>query len=120
MIFLAIGVAAGICSGFFGIGGGVIIVPALILGAKMSTHTATGTSLAALLLPVGVAGAWEYWKRGHVHVAAAILISAGLVLGAWAGARVALKLSGPQLRLAFGIFMTLMGLYVVGTALKKI
>jgi uncharacterized membrane protein YfcA len=119
-VFLAIGAAAGVCSGLFGIGGGVIIVPALIFAAKMPTHTATGTSLAALLLPVGLAGAWEYWRRGHVQPAAALWIAVGLLLGAWAGARLAQKMSGPQLRLAFGIFMSILGIYMAATAIRRI
>ena len=69
MVFLAIGLVAGVLSGLFGIGGGVVIVPALIMIAKMSPETATGTSLASLLLPVGALGAWYYYRHGFVAVA---------------------------------------------------
>ncbi len=65
LIYLAIGLVAGVLSGLFGIGGGVVIVPALILLARMPTLTATGTSLGALLLPVGALGAWTYYKNSH-------------------------------------------------------
>jgi SAM-dependent methyltransferase len=74
MEFIAIGVSAGILAGLFGIGGGVVIVPALLLVAKMAPDKATGTSLAALLLPVGALGAWRYYRldlvdlRGRTYV----------------------------------------------------
>jgi uncharacterized membrane protein YfcA len=119
LAFLAVGAAAGICSGVFGIGGGVVIVLALLWGMKWPIHTATGTSLAALLLPVGLLGAWEYWRRGHVNGTAALWIAVGLTLGAWAGARFAQKISGPYLRLSFGIFLALAGIYLAATAFRS-
>jgi hypothetical protein len=66
MEFLAIGMVGGILSGLFGIGGGVVIVPALMFVARMKPETATGTSLASLLLPVGALGAWHYYRHGFV------------------------------------------------------
>ena len=120
ILFLAVGGAAGICSGVFGIGGGVVIVPALLWGLKWPIHTATGTSLAALLLPVGILGAWEYWRRGHGHATAAVGSAGGLMLGAWVGARIAQKLSGPQLKLIFGIFLALLGLYLATTSFRDV
>ena len=107
VIFIAIGLFAGILSGLFGIGGGVVIVPALILLARLTPITATGTSLAALLLPVGALGAWEYYKRGHLNVPAAFFIALGLFFGAWIGARLAQNLSPVQLKRAFAIFLVL-------------
>lgn len=106
-VFIAIGFSAGILSGLFGIGGGVIIVPALILLARLTPITATGTSLAALLLPVGALGAWEYYKRGHLNVPAALFIALGLLFGAWLGARLAQQLSPVQLKRAFAVFLVL-------------
>jgi uncharacterized protein len=106
-VFIAIGFSAGILSGLFGIGGGVVIVPALILIARLAPITATGTSLAALLLPVGALGAWEYYKRGHLNVPAALFIALGLLFGAWLGARLAQHLSPVQLKRAFAVFLVL-------------
>lgn len=106
-VFIAIGFSAGILSGLFGIGGGVVIVPALILIARLAPITATGTSLAALLLPVGALGAWEYYKRGHLNVPAALFIALGLLFGAWLGARLAQQLSPVQLKRAFAVFLVL-------------
>ena len=96
----------------FGIGGGIVIGPALILLASFAPQTATGTSLGALLLPVGALGAWEYYHRGHVNIAASLWIALGLFVGAWFGARIALSLSGPQLQKAFAIFLVLMAIRV--------
>lgn len=106
-IFLAIGLAAGVLSGLFGLGGGVLIVPALIFLARMPTQTATGTSLAALLLPVGALGAYEYYKHGQLNFVAAALIALGLFIGAGFGARFALTLSGVTLRRMFAVFVAL-------------
>ena len=107
LIFIAIGFFSGILSGLFGIGGGVVIVPALIFFARLVPITATGTSLAALLLPVGALGAWEYYKKGHLNVPAALFIAIGLFVGAWIGARLAQHLSPVQLKRAFAVFLVL-------------
>ncbi len=107
MIFIGIGLLAGVLSGIFGIGGGVVIVPALILIARLAPITATGTSLAALLLPVGALGVWEYHKKGHLNVGAALWIALGLFVGVWVGARIAQHLSPVQLKRAFAVFLVL-------------
>ncbi len=107
MIFIGIGLVAGVLSGVFGIGGGVVIVPALILIARLAPITATGTSLAALLLPVGALGAWEYHRKGHLEIGAALWIALGLFVGVWIGARVAQHLSPVQLKRAFALFLVL-------------
>jgi hypothetical protein len=109
---MAIGLGAGVLAGMFGIGGGIVIGPALILLAKFQPQLATGTSLGALLLPVGALGAWEYWRRGHLNIAAGLWIALGLFLGAWVGARIAQSLSGPQLQKAFAIFLVLIAIRV--------
>jgi uncharacterized membrane protein YfcA len=107
LIVLAVGLAAGILGGFFGVGGGVLIVPALVLLIGVEQHTAVGTSLGALLPPVGVLGAWEYYKHGHVNMLYAALLGAGLIVGGYFGAIYAVKISGPVLRRAFAIFLGL-------------
>lgn len=104
-VFIAIGFCAGILSGLFGIGGGLMIVPALILLARFTPITATGTSLAALVLPVGILGAWEYYKKGHLNVPAALFVALGLFFGAWFGARLAQQLSPTQVKRAFAVFL---------------
>lgn len=105
MQFLLIGLAAGVLSGVFGIGGGIVIVPALVFLAQMAQKTATGTSLAALLLPVSALGAWQYYKAGALDVRAALLIAPGLAVGAFIGATIALQFPSRELQRAFAIFL---------------
>lgn len=103
-----VGLAAGVLSGLFGIGGGVVIVGALVTFAQFPVHKATGTSLAALLLPVAILGVWQYHKAGYVDFRAAGLLAAGLFLGAWIGARLALQVNGATLQRAFALFLVVM------------
>ncbi len=107
ILSLAIGLAAGILSGMFGIGGGIIIVPALMYAAKMGPQQAVGTSLGALLLPVGLFGAIAYHQAGHVNVRASLLIAAGLAVGAYFGAQISLHVDSTTLRKAFAVFLVL-------------
>ena len=97
-----LGVAAGVVSGLFGIGGAIIIVPGLVLVAKLSQHTANGTSLAALLLPVGLLGVREYYRRGEVVFPYAAILAGGLFIGALLGAKLAGSIPDVLLRRAFG------------------
>ena len=120
MILVLVGLAAGVISGMFGVGGGVIIVPALVILAGFSQHKAVGTSLAVLLPPVGIAATMEYYRHGNVGLRAALIIAAGLVLGAWIGAFFANKMSGPHLRLSFGVFICVMGIYMIYGAGKRL
>jgi uncharacterized membrane protein YfcA len=105
MIFLAIGLGAGVLAGLFGIGGGILIVPALIFTSGFKPQAATGTSLGALLLPVGALGAWQYWKNGDVNVKAALFIALGLAVGAYFGARIGVPLPPRILQRSFAIFL---------------
>ena len=107
-MFLAVGLSAGVLSGLFGIGGGIVIVAALVSLGRMPIHSAIGTSLAALLLPVGILGVREYWKAGHVDVRAAVLIAGGMAIGVFFGARYAQGLAPAALQRAFAAFLGLM------------
>ncbi len=120
IVLLLIGLLAGILSGIFGIGGGVIIVPALIYLLDFSQHKATGTSLAVLLPPIGLAAVLEYYRHSNVDLRAAIIIALAAILGAWLGAIAANRISGPILRLAFGIFVVGMGFYLIYGASKRL
>jgi len=102
---VVIGVVAGVAAGMFGIGGGLIIVPALALLYGMSQHAAVGTSLGAILLPVGALGAWVYWKNGNLNVRYSLLIAAGLLLGAFLGAKIVEPVSDLTLRRIFAGFL---------------
>ncbi len=107
LIFIVIGLLAGVLSGLFGIGGGIVIVPALMFFAKLPPVMATGTSLAALLLPVGALGAWEYYRRGNLNISAALWVALGLFFGAWVGAKLAQQMSPLQLRRTFAVFLVI-------------
>jgi uncharacterized protein len=119
-VLLVIGVLGGIAAGLFGVGGGIVIVPALIYWAGFSQHKATGTSLAVLLPPIGLAAAYEYYRHGNVDVRAAVLVAAGMFAGGWLGAYVANEMKGPHLRLAFGLFLSAMGIYLVYGACRRL
>lgn len=106
--YIAIGLVAGVLSGMFGVGGGILIVPALILLAQLPTKVALGTSLGALLLPVGLLGAYEFHRNGNLNVRASLLIAVGLFFGAWAGAKVAQVLPGLLLQRMFAVFIIIM------------
>jgi uncharacterized membrane protein YfcA len=103
--FLLIGLAAGILAGLFGIGGGVLIIPALVFFADMPIKVATGTSLGALLLPVGILGAAVYYREGHLDVRAALLVAAGLFVGAYLGALLTHMLGTSMLTRLFAVFL---------------
>jgi uncharacterized membrane protein YfcA len=116
LIFISIGLAAGLLSGLFGIGGGIIIVPLLLLVTKMEPTTATGTSLMALLLPVGGLALWEYYKNGHVNVVGGLLIALGLFIGAYFGAKVGLSLNPTTTKRVFAVFLVLVSARIWFTA----
>ncbi|HXD22591.1 MAG TPA: sulfite exporter TauE/SafE family protein [Gemmatimonadaceae bacterium] len=107
LIFLAIGLVAGVLAGIFGIGGGILVVPALVFFAKMTQRTAIGTSLGALLLPVGALGVYSYWRSGDVDVRAAAWVALGMFVGAYGGAVAAHALSESSLKRAFAVLLVL-------------
>lgn len=110
LLFIAIGLFAGLLSGLFGIGGGIIIVPALIYLCGFTQLKAQGTSLAILLPPVGILAFLEYYRKGNVDVKAGILICATLFLGAMFGGRIAQNIPTEYLKKGFAVFMLLVSL----------
>jgi hypothetical protein len=109
-LLVAIGFVAGIASGLFGIGGGVVIVPALTTLLAFELKLATGTSLGALLLPVGLPGVIEYASAGLVDVTSVLPIALGLAIGAIFGARFALGLPAQTVRRLYGLFLLFIGI----------
>ena len=105
LILLAIGLVAGVCAGMFGIGGGLIVVPALIFVLKVRELDAIGTSLAALIPPVGLLGAAEYYRNGYINLKYAALVAIGLFLGAYFGARIMISLPPALIRRLYGTFL---------------
>jgi uncharacterized membrane protein YfcA len=105
-----IGIFAGTLSGIFGIGGGIVIVPILLMFFGMHYHTATGTSLVALLLPVGLFGAYAYFRTGKIsspEITAGLFIALGMFLGTFLGAQIALPIPETYLRKGFALLLCL-------------
>ena len=104
-----LGLLAGAFSGLIGIGGGIIIVPALIYIFGMSQHMAQGTTLMLLVPPIGILAAWTYYKQGYVDIRVGTLICIGFILGGLLGSRFAVLLPDATLRRVFAVVMILIG-----------
>ena len=104
-LFILIGLIAGVLSGFFGIGGGVIIVPALIYICGFTQLKAQGTSLAIMLPPVGILAFLQYYKKGNVDIKAGMFIAIALILGSMVGSKFVQNISPNLLRKGFAVFM---------------
>jgi uncharacterized membrane protein YfcA len=100
-------------SGLVGVGGGTIIIPALVLLFGFSQHLAQGTTLALMVPPIGLLAAWTYYKQGYVDLKAAGLICLGFILGGWIGAQFAVKLSNAVLEKTFGVFLLIIALKMI-------
>lgn len=105
--YALLGLAAGIFSGLLGIGGGVIIVPALVYLFRLNQHEAQGTTLALMVPPIGLFASWEYYQQGDVDIGVGLLICLGFFFGALGGAHVAARLSNHMLSLTFAVSMLL-------------
>ena len=114
-LLLCIGLVAGIASGFVGIGGGMIIVPALVFGLGLSQHMAQGTSLAMMIPPIGILAVMSYYKAGQIQLEYAAVLALTFVLGAWMGSKWALRINPSVVRLVFGLFM----LFAAGRLILK-
>lgn len=104
-VLVLIGISAGMLSGFIGVGGGVIIVPALIYFLGLSQHAAQGTSLLLMLPPIGILAVMNYYKAGEVNWQFGIIIAAFFIVGAYFGSKISLRLNPATVKLVFGILM---------------
>ena len=104
-LILLLGLAAGILVGLMGIGGGIIIIPALVYLVGMNQHMAQGTSLFILLSPLGLGALWMYWKRGYVDLPAGAGCAAGILIGGYGGGLVAIEIPSRALHALFGFFL---------------
>jgi uncharacterized protein len=111
--YLLLGLAAGVLSGLVGIGGGILIVPALVFLFGFSQQQAQGTTLALLVPPIGILAAWTYYKHGFVDLKVAAIIAAGFIVGSLLGARFVTGLPNSTLEKAFGTFLVLIGLKMI-------
>jgi uncharacterized membrane protein YfcA len=105
LILAATGLMAGILSGFVGVGGGIIIVPSLVFLLGMSQHSAQGTSLFVLCLPVVFLALFNYWKEGQVNWKFGLIIAVTFFVGGFVGSKLSLKLSPSLVQIIFGLIM---------------
>ncbi len=110
LIIIIIGLFTGLLAGMLGIGGGLIVIPALILVLGFSQHEAQGTSLAMMLPPIGIVAAWNYYKAGHVDLKVAIILAVAFIVGSLFGSKIAIGLPENVLKKIFSIFLLLIGL----------
>lgn len=106
-----LGLTAGILAGLFGIGGGLVIVPILVLIFGFEPKTAVGTSLFVILLPTGLLGVLEHWRNGNVKGYAGLFIALGVFFGAYAGAIVANSVSQMTMKRLYAVFLLVVGTY---------
>jgi uncharacterized protein len=104
-LVLILGVVAGILVGLLGIGGGIVLVPAMMHILHMDQHLAQGTSLFILLPPIGLGALRQYWKAGNVDLRAGILCATGMILGGYIGGKIAVPMSTQMLKGLFGGFL---------------
>jgi len=105
IILVLIGLFAGILSGFVGVGGGIIIVPALVFFLGLTQHQAQGTSLFVLSMPVVIFAVINYWKTDNVNWKFGLIVASTFLVGAYLGSKLSLKLSPGMVKLVFGILL---------------
>lgn len=109
-LYIFLGLFVGVFSGIVGIGGGILLIPALTIIFKLSQHVAQGTVLAMLALPVGILAAWVYWKEGHVDLRIAALLAIGFFVGSFFGAKFAVGVNEKALSMGFGVLLIIIGI----------
>jgi uncharacterized membrane protein YfcA len=107
LILIVIGIITGIMAGMLGIGGAIIMIPALVFFMGVTQQTAQGTSLAVMLPPIGIIAAYNYYKAGHVNITFAIILAVCFLVGSYFGSKLALTLPQPVLKKIFGVLLLL-------------
>ncbi len=116
VILIIIGLSAGLVSGTLGVGGAIIIVPALVFFLSLSQHQAQGTSLAVLVFPVGILAFLNYYRHGYVNFKLALIMMVAFVVGSLLGSMIAVRINERLLRILFGILVIFLGIRMI---LKK-
>ena len=112
-ILIAIGLMTGVFGGIFGVGGAVIMIPAMVYFLSVDQHTAQGTSLAVMLPPIGLFSAYNYYKAGQVNIWYAVIIAVTFMIGGYFGSMIALKLPENLMKKIFGVFLLLTALRLI-------
>jgi len=107
LILLGIGIISGVMAGMLGIGGAIVMIPALVFFIGFSQQTAQGTSLAVMLPPIGIIAAYNYYKAGEVNIKFALILAAAFLFGSYFGSKLALNLPQEALKKIFGILLLL-------------
>lgn len=107
LILLVIGAITGVMAGMLGIGGGLVVIPALVMVMGMSQQSAQGTSLAMMLPPIGIIAAYNYYKAGYVDIRIALFLAIAFIIGSYFGSKIAVKLPTDVLKKIFGVFLLL-------------
>ncbi len=110
VLLIIIGVLSGILSGLVGVGGGILIVPALVIFMNYNQASAQGTSLAVLLLPAGILAVMNYYKQGAININHALIIAGGFVAGAYFGSKLVFVIPKETMRILLGIFLMIIAL----------
>ena len=110
LLLIAIGLVAGTLGGMVGLGGGIILIPALILIMKLDQQTAQGTSIAIMLPPIGLFAVYNYYKAGYVNIKYAMIIAAAFMVGGYLGSSIALKISADLMRKIFSILLVVIAI----------
>src|SRR5436190_11075399 len=105
LLLIIVGLAAGVLSGMVGVGGGIIVVPALVIFLGFSQHQAQGTSLGLLLLPVGILAVMNYYNKGYIDIKVVAIMSIAFVLGGWLGSKLSLSLPQDTVKKIFAIVL---------------
>lgn len=109
ILLIIVGIVAGVLAGLFGIGGGIVVIPALIYIFGMSQHQAQGTSIAFLLLPVGILAFMNYYREGYINIKFAAILAVAFVIGGYFGSKLAITIPEVGLKKIFAVFIILVG-----------
>ncbi|MBF0123419.1 MAG: sulfite exporter TauE/SafE family protein [Candidatus Omnitrophica bacterium] len=113
ILFVLLGLLGGFIGGLFGVGGGIIVVPILVLIFGFTQHMAQGTMILTFILPSFILAAWTYYKAGHINIPVALMVAAGMILGTFLGAKYAHALPTPILKRMFGVLMLVLSLKLI-------
>lgn len=113
LLLIVIGILAGLFSGMFGVGGGIVMIPLMAFALGFTQHEAQGTSLAVLAIPVTFLAAYNYYEAGHVNWKYAAIIAITFVVGGYLGSKVAILIDQSLLKKIFGILMIIVALRMI-------